>query len=225
MGRRRRRIQKPVEQRERSMGDDINMTWKNSSEDKSTEGVHPQEDDALAQTEEAPIQAAENLSGVEEPHGEITEAAAIDLSGKQTIPPNSVCFPESNTVLSSMESPLHSNCKDICKNIEQIIADIPSIDLNSEVISLDFLVTGGSTPARIYNLRSLSKKTDPSPDLGDPVGGLGPSSSKPSQNKGRGRKSELSKAQVKAKLDVADGKQRLISGVLRAAKPPEAVIK
>lgn len=115
MGRRRRRIQKPVEQRERSMGDDINMTWKNSSEDKSTEGVHPQEDDALAQTEEAPIQAAENLSGVEEPHGEITEAAAIDLSGKQTIPPNSVCFPESNTVLSSMESPLHSNCKDICK--------------------------------------------------------------------------------------------------------------
>ena len=41
----------------------------------------------------------------------------------------------------------------------------------------------------------------------------------------RGRKSDLSKAQVRAKMDVADGKQMSISGVLRAVKPYVEAVK
>jgi len=43
--------------------------------------------------------------------------------------------------------------------------------------------------------------------------------------KSRGRKSYLSKAQVKAKFDVADGKQMSTPEVLKAVKPCEEVIK
>ena len=76
-------------------------------------------------------------------------------------------------------------------------------------------------PESHYNLRSLDKK----PEAVDTIGGIGMEIPQASRKKTRGRKSLLSKAQVKAKYDMEDGKQMSISGVLRAAKPCEKVSK
>lgn len=115
-----------------------------------------------------------------------------------------------------------NNCNnDELLNIESITATIPSLDLNYEDAPLGLKYLVPSTPACHYILRSLDKKhVIPKPD-----GGLGPSSSQAFKRKARGRKSNLSKAQVKAKYDVADGKQMSIPGALRAENPKENVIK
>lgn len=113
------------------------------------------------------------------------------------------------------------DCNNVNICIENITAALPTIDLNCEEPPLASALLVPS-PSRPYNLRSLSKKSDVSLASCEPVGGLGPSSSC-SVKKGRGRKTNLSKAQVKAKIDAADGKQMLISGALRAVKPLKLV--
>lgn len=72
-----------------------------------------------------------------------------------------------------------------------------------------------------YNLRSLSlrigKETAPG-GLEQDIVPIGP-------RKSRGRKSNLSKAKQKAIIDIVDGKQKSLTGVLRAAKPPSVSLK
>lgn len=106
-------------------------------------------------------------------------------------------------------------------HVDNITAAIPSINLNCEddPPKVDKNVTPSF--ACHYNLRSLDKK----PANFEPVEGLGLSSPQSFKRKARGRKSNLSKAQVKAKFDVADGKQMSIHGALRAMNPSENVIK
>lgn len=72
-----------------------------------------------------------------------------------------------------------------------------------------------------YNLRSMGIKHDQS----EACSGLGHYPSLGPQRGKRGRKSDLSKAKLKAKIDVADGKQFSIPGVLRAVQTPEPVKK
>lgn len=72
-----------------------------------------------------------------------------------------------------------------------------------------------------YNLRSLGNKVDQN----ETFGGLGRLSTQGVSRGKRGRKSDLSKAKLKAQLDVADGKQFSIPGVLRAVQTPELVKK
>jgi len=117
------------------------------------------------------------------------------------------------------------NCYDVKQNIENFTSDTPSLNLNCEDYHLEGQGHGLSSVGCHYNLRSLSKKSVGSDEVMDPVGGLGAEVTKSISKKGRGRKSLLSKAQVKAVFDVADGKQMSITGALRAAKSPEAVKK
>lgn len=104
--------------------------------------------------------------------------------------------------------------------IEDISAALPSLDLNSEGVSND---PGPSAllPSCPYNLRSLDQNAITHVS----VGGIGPLPSQSQSRKKRGRKSNFSMAQIKAKFDVADGKQQSIPGALRAAHPLEEVIK
>jgi len=122
-------------------------------------------------------------------------------------------------------SPQKNCCNDDPLNIESLTAAIPSIDLNCEDVSPNGLGPVLSSPVCHYNLRSLDKKHGRKFEIPDQVGGLAPSSSQVFIRKARGRKSNLSKAQVKAKFDVADGKQMSIPGALRAANPLENVLK
>jgi len=62
-------------------------------------------------------------------------------------------------------------------------------------------------------------------DQSEACSGLGLYPSQGPQRGKRGRKSNLSKAKLKAKIDVADGKQFSIPGVLRAVQTPEPVKK
>lgn len=117
-----------------------------------------------------------------------------------------------------------NTCNEVMHNIENLSDALPSLNLNCE----DFpplSMGNGSSTARHYNLRSHSKKPGCSSELSEPVGGLGTETPKSISKKGRGRKSMLSKTQAKAIFDVADGKQMTIPGALRAAKPPETVLK
>ena len=72
-----------------------------------------------------------------------------------------------------------------------------------------------------YNLRSLGNKADQNVAFG----GLDRTSIQGVIRGKRGRKSDISKAKLKAKLDVADGKQVSILGALRAVQTPEQVKK
>jgi len=105
-------------------------------------------------------------------------------------------------------------------NIETIANAFPSLDINCEE-NWPPLTIPPSRPHCPYNLRSLGGKLD---DQGT-SGGLGLIPPQNSYKNKRGRKSDMSKAKLKAKLDVADGKQYSIPGVLRAAHPLEGVIK
>lgn len=111
------------------------------------------------------------------------------------------------------------------QNTESLPEVSPTSKLNSEVPSKINLETNSSTVTRQYNLRSLHKTPAHKNELNETVGGLSTETSKGTSIKGRGRKSLLSKAQVKAKYDVVDGKQMSIPGALRAAKTSEMVIK
>jgi len=112
-------------------------------------------------------------------------------------------------------------------NILEKAPDIPEVNLLSDV-SLD-LASSSPVPFSSelelglssvegsdsgYFLRSCRKPTS---------GGLG-KGSEPSRP-GRGRKSLLSKAQTKAKMDLVSGKQLSIEGALRAVKAQERVPK
>lgn len=104
--------------------------------------------------------------------------------------------------------------------IEIISADIPSLDMNCVGFSPEPcpLVLNPICP---YNLRSLDNKPDPFTS----VGSIDSSLPQSMIRKKRGRKSNLSMAQVKAKHDVADGKQQLIPGALRVVQGPDIVLK
>jgi len=104
--------------------------------------------------------------------------------------------------------------------IEDISAAMPSLDLNFEGVSLN-PAPSALHPSCPYNLRSLDSK----PISSGLVGGIGFLPSQSQKRKKRGRKSNLSIAQIKAKFDVDDGKQQSITGVLRAVQGPENVVK
>lgn len=107
------------------------------------------------------------------------------------------------------------------EGIETITTSIPKIDLNYEGSSLSSSKTESKIPVPKskchYNLRSLDKRLMAE----GPIGGIGMEIPQTSRKKSRGRKSLLSKAKVKAKYDMEDGKQMSITGVLRVAKPCE----
>lgn len=103
--------------------------------------------------------------------------------------------------------------------VENITAAIPSIDLNCEDEPPEEAKPVSASLTCHYNLRSLDKK----PERLGSFGGIGRTS--PQIKKVRGRKSSLSNAKVRAKIDVADGKQMTIHGALRAVNPQETVIK
>ena len=103
--------------------------------------------------------------------------------------------------------------------VENITAAIPSIDLNCEDEPPEEAKLVSASLICHYNLISLDKK----PERLGSFGGIGRTS--PQIKKVRGRKSSLSNAKVRAKIDVADGKQMTIHGALRAVNPQETVIK
>ena len=81
----------------------------------------------------------------------------------------------------------------------------------------DMVPLSSSLPeAPHYNLRPLATRAR----KGFVVGGLSSDPNPFGPRKARGRNSELSKAQLKAKIDIADGKQKSLFGVLRVALPP-----
>ena len=105
-------------------------------------------------------------------------------------------------------------------SIEDISAAMPSLDLNFEGVSLN-PAPSALHPSCPYNLRSLDSK----PISSGLVGGIGFLPSQSQKRKKRGQKSNLSMAQIKAKFDIADGKHKSITGVLRAVQGPENVVK
>eukprot|EP00253_Pinus_taeda_P024932 PITA_24932 len=100
-----------------------------------------------------------------------------------------------NELIESHERNTVENC------IEIISAAIPSLDLNCEGASTN-PIPPAHHPTFPYNLRSLDNKPNPL----DTVGGIGFSPPPSLKRKKRGRKSNLSMAQIKGKHDVADGK-------------------
>jgi len=139
-----------------------------------------------------------------------------DLHREEVIPPRE-----------DDEQPLKGISSDVPIGPSAVVQSkaLPSQNQNCEDPSKLSQTSGSSSSVRHYNLRSHSKKSATLQIVPESVGGLCPESSKSISKKGRGRKSLLSKAQAKAKFDVADGKQMSIPGVLRAAKTPEMVIK
>lgn len=108
----------------------------------------------------------------------------------------------------------------IMSDIDSISVALPSLDLNSEEKWPPLASPSNHNPFP-YNLRSMGGES------GLPVtaGGLGQSLGFSSAKNKRGRKSDLSKAKLKANIDVADGNQYSIPGVLRAVQTPDQVIK
>ena len=149
----------------------------------------------------------------------VKEAPANDLpsndpeSGKCSRPSHtSPPVPDNCSVSMNILSSCHLSHNDdhitniepdkISPEINSILDALPSLDLNCEDAWPPLVPPASHTPCP-YNLRSMGGKSGSS----GVVGGLGHSSSQaPAKNK-RGRHSHLSKAQFKAKLDVADGKQ------------------
>lgn len=108
----------------------------------------------------------------------------------------------------------------LCPNVESIVEALPTLDINCESQWPPLAISVPRTPCP-YNLRSMGGN----PEGPGFLGGLGPNLAQNYAKNKRGRKSHMSKAKLKAKLDVADGKQHSIQGVLRAAHPLEGVIK
>ena len=125
------------------------------------------------------------------------------------------CIPNDQFPVENHDVNYVENC------VDDISAAIPSLDLNREDDPYEEANSNPSHPVCHYNLRSLDKK----PETLETVGGIGLTPPPSLKRKIRGRKSNLSKAQVKAKFDVADGKQMSITGALRAAITPDLVVK
>ena len=129
-------------------------------------------------------------------------------------PPSKNFIYDINDLIESHEENTVENC------IENISAAIPSLDLNCEGVSSN-LIPPVHHPTCPYNLRSLDIKPDPL----DTMGGIGLSPTLSQKRKKRGRKSNLSMAQIKSRHDVADGKQQSITGALRAVQAPKNFLK
>lgn len=145
-------------------------------------------------------------------------------------PPSPLHAPEQISVSMHISPAIHPSHDDdpnvnietskITSDMNTISDALPSLDLNCEDVWPPLVPLVPQTPCP-YNLRSMGGKSS----FPGVVGGLGQSSSQNSTKNKRGRHSHLSKAQLKAKLDVADGKQYSIPGVLRAAQPLDTVLK
>lgn len=241
LGRRRRRYQR------------VNMQWESDyNPSHHAQGKEPPSEKAPAVTETAAQKeqmsdsvtqdlapSAENkeldreisLAKAELPEGStLPSDGAMGMCIDPSSPPlhNSdsmdLCLDMSNTCThdhsNNIDRTLKSDEKPDGPGIEDLSAAMPSLDLNSDRVSLE---PGPSTvfPPCPYNLRSLDNK----PITSVSVGGIGSLPSHSQSRKKRGRKSNLSMAQLKAKFDVADGKQQSITVALRAAQAPEEVIK
>jgi len=105
--------------------------------------------------------------------------------------------------------------------LDSVIMTIPSSPIQSSItmVHVSSLPPGVGGHEPHYNLRPLAIRKGKGPVVGGlelDVGSIGP-------RKLRGRKSNLSKAQFKAIIDIAGGKQMSFPGVLRAKKsPPES---
>jgi len=194
-------------------------------EAKPMEGLHIQEVEGLIQDGGDREQIKEDPSCLEKTFDGAAGIPVSEPTGMQQDPVNLSLNPESNVDFMTMGTPPINRCNDDLLNIDNLTAAIPSIELNCEDGSHVSLEPSSSPPVRHYNLRSLRKKPNSNPEILESVGGLGTVSSRSFKKKVRGRKSNLSKAQVKAKFDMADGKQLSIPGALRAAVTPEAIIK
>lgn len=173
-----------------------------------------------APMEEATKEAVEDLHPISDQENDLRSGS----------PPISLQDPEH--VLNNMHIPPSvishylSGQKNIAVNpnnkhdIDTISDALPSLDLNSEEHWPPLVSPPSHNPCP-YNLRSMGGKSVSSAV----VGGLGKTLSCSTAKIKRGRKSDLLKAKLKAKLDVADGKQQSIPGVLRAVQTPEQVIK
>ena len=107
---------------------------------------------------------------------------------------------------------------EVIESLDSIITSIPlSTMVPLPEVESDIAPSQSGIPEKPpYNLRSSVKK----PWEGEAIGGLESSDVPVGPRKLRGRKSNLSKAQVKAKLDISDGKQWSLSRVLRSAQSP-----
>lgn len=107
--------------------------------------------------------------------------------------------------------------------LDSIITSIPILNLSGP----SSVGSGLPIPSVIYldkphyNLLPQEKRDHPN----DPVGGLNLLYDTVGPPKTWGRKSNLSKAQLKAKLDIADGKQISLKGSLGAVMTPVVVSK
>lgn len=226
---RRRRTQKTVEQEEKvaelkrvsgteklqeedSMDVDINQEGK--SKEPALEGP-PGRKEAVEDH-----RRSKNL--IKEPNNEPTIIIIEDSNGMQLDSSNPSLFPLEIKDACLIPGFKINNCNlDEQLNVDNIIAVIPSLDLNCDDDPNKKEDSVPSSSVCHYNLRSLDKKLV----ILDSIGGLGLTSPQTFKRKARGRKSNLSKAQVKANFDVADGKQMSIPGALRAVNPYENVIK
>lgn len=201
-----------------------------------TEGIQkgfpkeePQHNEPIKDMDLESVKAKEETAG-ETNATQISPANEKEKGMCSVFPQPPLLFPDQNIDshhVNSSLSPKHK--KDTIENIDasmggndidSISAAMPSLDLNCEDVWPPLIPSIPHIPCP-YNLRYLGGKSGSSGSVGG-LGEMGPQGL--SKNK-RGRKSNLSKAKLKAKLDVANGKQHSITGVLRAVQTPENVIK
>ena len=157
----------------------------------------------------------------------VSETTRATQTSMTLSPPSSLCS-------SAFLSPLEISDPGPSKQLQNDFLDLNIIQASIDSIIMSIMPSSVSPPPvskcvtipslpRVsppktppYNLRSLANRTG----KGLVIGGLASDPVSIGPRKLRGRKSYLSKAQLKAKLDIADGKQRSLSGVLRAAQPP-----
>ena len=112
----------------------------------------------------------------------------------------------------------HIQMHEIIESLDSIITSFPPSSFPSpiDVVPEPDPYLSGIPKSPAYNLRSLMNR----PWRREAIGGLESNHVPFGPRKLRGRKSNLSKAQLKHKIDIADGKHRSLSGVLRAVQPP-----
>jgi len=204
-------------------------------EDMETEGIQkeaateePQPHESVKASEDQPEDAKEenvkdssaDLPPVKEPEkGMCSDPPSLPIHCPEHF---SVSHHDSPSFLPSLNDGINKilDIPEGSPDIDTLSAAMPSLDLNSEEVWPPLVPPVPLTPCP-YNLRSMVGKSGSSSS----VGGLGIMTSQSLPKNKRGRISDLSKAKLKAKLDVANGKQHSILGVLRAVQSPLSVIK
>lgn len=118
------------------------------------------------------------------------------------------------------ENPL---CSNVSLALESIITSISGLNIANFPYSSPEFPLPSAKPSKKphYNFCPRDKKYFPS----EAVGGLGIIQESSIPPKTRGRKSNISKSHIKAKLDIADRKQLSLKGALRAAHASVVVTK